>query len=589
MSNQIKPVYFGLHMAKQFHESVSEAANSTYYVFAGRPAPYSNNDVVLPPDNNVTNVDYDVYDTMVFGKRVTPTDVALMIPRYEWNEGATFESYRDNIDLTGKRYFCCVNAVAQYHVFKVIDNNGGAPSTIQPAIEQTAADDKFYQTSDGYVWKYMFTVPKATFDKFATPDAMPVVPNANVSAAAVDGAVDHIEVTYGGTQYNGVVDGTFNAGDIETGNNPKWYVIADDSASVNGYYTGSALYIVSGTGEGQLRKIANSFVTATKKIVEVESAFTVKPQNASVYQVTPHVVITGDGTGAVARAIVNTSSSNSISRVEMVSRGSGYTWTTCSVVGARDGGIDNAIVRAVSSPKGGHGKDAASELQGTMVGVSVAFANTEANTIPTANDFRSIGIIKDPLFSSVTLNYANSTGFFAVGGTVSQPATGAYGTVRDTSLSFVEVVNASGVFVAGYDITTTTANVTSNAVVTSVLNNGVAKGFTTFDQRTRTTYSLDGGGAVGDFIEDEVLTGSSGATAMFHAADDQHIYMTGLRGTITGGQSVVGGTSGAEAILLVSAAPDVVRGSGEVLYIENVHPIARSDKQTETVKVVLKF
>jgi hypothetical protein len=34
---------------------------------------------------------------------------------------------------------------------------------------------------------------------------------------------------------------------------------------------------------------------------------------------------------------------------------------------------------------------------------------------------------------------------------------------------------------------------------------------------------------------------------------------------------------------------DFVRGSGEVIYIENVQPISRSNSQSETIKLIVEF
>ena len=34
---------------------------------------------------------------------------------------------------------------------------------------------------------------------------------------------------------------------------------------------------------------------------------------------------------------------------------------------------------------------------------------------------------------------------------------------------------------------------------------------------------------------------------------------------------------------------DFVRGSGEVIYIENIEPISRSNSQSETIKLIVEF
>jgi hypothetical protein len=34
---------------------------------------------------------------------------------------------------------------------------------------------------------------------------------------------------------------------------------------------------------------------------------------------------------------------------------------------------------------------------------------------------------------------------------------------------------------------------------------------------------------------------------------------------------------------------DFVRGSGDIIYIENIEPILRSNSQSETIKLILEF
>lgn len=56
------------------------------------------------------------------------------------------------------------------NVYKCIDNNGGAESTVNPY----GISYSNITTSDGYVWKYMYTVPTALANKFSTITDIPV-------------------------------------------------------------------------------------------------------------------------------------------------------------------------------------------------------------------------------------------------------------------------------------------------------------------------------------------------------------------------------------------------------------------------------
>jgi len=81
-------------------------------------------------------------------------------------------------------------------------NNAGAASTVEPSHTGTAEITE----SDGYTWKYMYSLTTTQITDFLTADFMPVATDATVSAWAAlndDGAVRHYKVMRGGAGYNG--------------------------------------------------------------------------------------------------------------------------------------------------------------------------------------------------------------------------------------------------------------------------------------------------------------------------------------------------------------------------------------------------
>jgi hypothetical protein len=578
--------YFNLHNVKQFQESISETANSVYYVFAGKSTPYSSGDDNVPNiENNNDNVNIDPYKSIVFGKRVSTNDVKVMVPRYDWTYGTIYTPYRSNTDLSACSFYAVVNAVSSYYVFKVLDNNNGASSTIQPSFNETGADDEYYSTSDGYVWKYMYTIDKTTFNKFSTNDYIPVVPDANVQSNAVSGSIDVVVISYAGSNYNTFLSNTFIFSDLAIGGNNLIYSIANNAPSANDFYNGSLIYLKDGTGIGQYKKIVDYVVSGNTKQIVLESEFSVKPDSTTVYEITPSIYIVGDGTNAVARAIVNTSSSNSISRIEILNRGSGYTYANASVVGNTGGISNSAILQVVYGPKGGHGKDPQVELGGKYIGISVTFANSEGGTISTKNDFRTIGLLKDPLFSNVNLSFSSTTGVFTDNETVTQANTNATGIVIDQTLSSVSLTNVNGIFVTGYSITGSSSGAVAN--VSSYDINGETKNFNTFDNRYKFSFSS----STGTFIEDETVyqTDVTLSNAIFHSNTSSYVYLTNKQGTINIANTITGTNSAASMTLAAKWPSDIVEGSGEVLYIENIDPIDRDNQQSETIKLILKF
>ena len=348
--------------------------------------------------------------------------------------------------------------------------------------------------------------------------------------------------------------------------------------------------MTSGPGAGEGKKIVDYQVIGSAKTVTLESAFTTSPTTATNYEITPNVLIYGDGNGAVARAIVNTSASNSIIRIEVLSRGNNYSWAEAEVVGNTGGVSNSATIVPILGPKGGHGSNPEHELGGTALCISISFANTETGTIPVVNDYRQIGLIKDPLFSNVVISTLNLSGSFAVGETVTQANTGATGLVAAwDGVSSLQLTSVNGIILTGNTTVNFLTGGTTNATasVSTYQNNGAAKNFNTFDQRHRYTFNP----ISGVFIQDEQIfqTDIQLANAFFHSNTASTLSLMNQRGNLNTGNTIIGQQSSASANLLFYTPPDLIVGSGEVMFIENQFPISRSNSQTETVKLILQF
>jgi hypothetical protein len=587
MANDLVTNYFRLHNVKQFKESINESANSVYYVFAGRHLPYPQGDQVVPlVPNSVDSTFYAPYQQMLFGKRVTTGDIVTLTRRHDWTANTVYTPYRSSSVLSSTSYYVGVTTPSAYHVFKCLDNNGGSKSLYAPDITQTSADDEYYSTNDGYVWKYMYSVDTSTFSKFATEQYVPVVANSAVVGNASPGSIDVVVVDYKGSHYNTYLSNTFHSTDLRVGGDPIKYNIANNAVATNNYYIGSMLYIKAGSGYGQGQRIVDYVVVGTTKTVTLANSFTIAPDVTSQYEITPGVLIAGDGSGAQARALVNAASSNSVYAVEIIQRGAGYSYASAIVTGNTNGSTNSAVLSVVMGPKGGHGSDPEYELNGSAVGISVTFNSDESNTIPITNDYRQVGLLKDPLYANVSLTVATATGAFQIGETVTQQTTLATGVVTEfDGLTNLQLTNVNGVFMTGYRVEGATTTATANVTLFEI--NGLAKNFNTFDQRYKFTYTP----TTGVFVKDEVVyqTDMQLTNAYFHSNSSNYIYLTDIRGTLNTGNTLIGQNSGATANLLYSYPPDLVVGSGEILYLENYTPITRANSQSETIKLILQF
>lgn len=316
---------FRVHNAEQFVEAFSEASNTIMYLFIGKPTSFPDDNAPPTPVNSTANVEFTPWREMYGLKRVTTADVTHAIPRHNWVSGTVYDYYDDqDTNLLDDDFYVMTD---EYNVYKCLWNAGGTASTSKPTGKLTAE----YTAGDGYVWKYMYTVSTANALKFLTNDYIPVQTLASddgsdqwdVQTAAVDGSINIIRVTNGGSGYT-------------------------------------------------------------------------DPANLAV-------IISGDGAGATATATVV---ANSVTGITVTSVGSGYTSATVSFSG---GNGSSAAATAIISPKGGHGSNAIEELGGKYVMLNVRLDGNEANTISTANEFRQVGLVRDPYLYGTTNRATAST------------------------------------------------------------------------------------------------------------------------------------------------------------------------------------
>ena len=215
---------FRIHNAEQFSESFSEASPNVYYMILGRPQGFAtstrpasrteieglNTAPITPPDS----IDYEFYsfDDAIAAKKIASSDISYVIPRRNWTTGTVYDMYRHDYGrrITGTTTAKTSTSGASNlfdatfyvlssanNVYKVLDNNSGANSTVEP----TGTSNSVLTTADGYKWKYMYSITASQATNFLSTDFMAVATNSTVSAAAVNGALDIVTVKTGGSGY----------------------------------------------------------------------------------------------------------------------------------------------------------------------------------------------------------------------------------------------------------------------------------------------------------------------------------------------------------------------------------------------------
>lgn len=483
---------FRIHNAEQFHEAFSEASPSNMYLFIARISAWPDDNNPPTPTDSVQETEYNSWKKMLAAKRVQSADVTFSVPRYNWTSGKVYREY-SNLSTTLHAAPASSNgmyvASSTYDVYKCLFNNKGGASTVEPTGQSTST----LVTADGYHWKYMYTVDAGNALKFLSNNWQPIktltsddgTAQWDVQAAAANGAINIIDVNAPGNQYL-TQSGTFQAvadGDTMT--------LSSGASGTDNIYNGSALYIASGLGSGQVREITD--YTGASKVVQLKTTFSTTPNTSSTYAVGPLVTITGDGTGAQAYAnvVIGGANGNTVNYVNMVSVGSNYSEATVAITANSSHG-SGATATGYVAPPGGHGSDAMGELAGHNVIMNIQLDGSESATFPTTNDFRTLGVLKDPKLANgsvatgssyditkqLTVTSVSGSGRYTADETITGGSSGATGkfvsfanTNSANTAGVVRLIDTDGTFTtetitgAGSGLTATVASVAANSLV----------------------------------------------------------------------------------------------------------------------------
>ena len=238
--------------------------SKSYYMFVGKPTPWDDDAIVPAANASVEQVELSLYRDLVYGKLIANTDVSYMIRKTEWASNTVYTQYsKDDPDLIDKDFYVLTDLG---EVYKCIYNNNDSVSTVKPSLNTTTGT---FNASDGYIWKYMYTVDTLANNKFTTSSYIPVTVNANVEASAVAGTIDYINITNSGTNY-----AVYNEGFLRnTLAGGAQVILPDTSSQVSGLYVGSSIYLKAGAGAGQIRNVTE--YSGLDRRLAVNPAFTV--------------------------------------------------------------------------------------------------------------------------------------------------------------------------------------------------------------------------------------------------------------------------------------------------------------------------
>lgn len=577
--------------AKAFIESLSHEDgrsakhSNILYAVLGRQLPFTQEPVAEAAIETDKNKQRELWKQAIGGRKITTGDVSHVVPRHDWVSGRVYAQYRDtDTNLFARDFYVMTD---ENNVYKCLYNNKGATSTVKPADFSTLP----FTLADGYTWKYMYTISLGDADKFLTTSHMPVKTLSTtdgsvegdrqvaVQNASVNGSIEIIETVQVGTGYHQISNGAVESATTTTvrlsasGDNPP--------SAVDNFYNGSSLYINTGTGAGQIRRVID--YSGSTKTFTVNSAFSTIANTDSRVIVSPSVTIRGDGQGALAYSEIN--NSGQVSNIHVISVGSLYSEADAFITANAIHG-SGATANVIISPVGGHGSDPVRELGGDKVLLNVQFDGSEGVSangngyIPANTDFRTISILKDPILKCDSNNNFLSTEHVA--NTSNSPST-----LRLTTRMLVSYQQMDG------------ANPVNEIVAEETLTNermrllaelGTLGFVTELNPIIRTNEAANNAvyGANGDVVfvkRDETETDTS-----FYNVYINNVQSFSNRVPFTN-DDVILKRGNATKIATVSSikGPEANTFSGEFIYTENVQKVTRDVDQTEDIKIILDF
>jgi len=407
LSNEERTILFDYFPDALLDVMNASRPDSTYYVMGSS---YTKGDTI----NNTQFQKREFQRRVIFGNKITQSDIRYMFDINHWQSGVTYDSFDDTKDISELNMYVTVLDgtinEGSYKVFKCLRNSDGKPSVYAPSTQDV---DTQYETitPDGYVWKYMFEVPPAEYLVYSTTQSLPYYKNQSVINAAEESLSDIlIEKTQASLFLDYYLSSLTVQQVVNVGGN-KWEIeILSSNNAVPVKVTPNAytnMYLKFSGGE--VFDIVESDAPSVNNQTSANRAFMyinydgpdlniLFPKNTPC-QIVPKVKISStSGVQAKAFGIVDTS--GTLVDVEFANKGTKYKYAKASLLmpPALQDRADDTELRVVCSPRGGHGSDPISELYMSKLAVITNFFSSTLNNIPEGGTYTRVGLVKNPVF-----------------------------------------------------------------------------------------------------------------------------------------------------------------------------------------------
>ena len=332
-----------------FQEVYFPDSSSThkYYIGIGKSEQWDSSETVPDPVNSpraIRNLRAGLQSIKA------AADLSFVIPRYNWTSGAIYQGYDDNFtQIPSNSYYVLTEDNQVYLCLQQGRSSTGTinTSTVKPTKPtDDALAVKPFKTSDGYVWKFLYTIGGARSSSYLSANFVPIekildsdtlgrpltlLENEQllVQDASVPGQIIGINVTNGGTGYTSAPTVTIN-------------------------------------GDG-VRAAATAFVSG----------------------------------GTVVKIELDSSTDSTMAM------GQGYNFASIAFNG---GGGTGAAARAIIGPDSGLGSDPRIDLKSTSLMFNTKPEGIEDSNFLINQDFRQVALIRDPKVAGGDSDFTGTSG-----------------------------------------------------------------------------------------------------------------------------------------------------------------------------------
>ena len=193
---------------------LADVGTDSTYLYIGRSQQWPSSDTAIATPVDTVADKNNVHQNMIALKKVAQSDVSHCITRYNWLSGTTYIAYDDQLSSLGSSQYYVITD--ELNIYKCLQAGAGA-SVVKPTGQTVNAANAV--ESDGYVWKFMYTLSGTQATKFLTNSFVPVniLPTDDgslqfdVQTGAQNGSIHRVLVTAGGSGYTSTPTVTITA------------------------------------------------------------------------------------------------------------------------------------------------------------------------------------------------------------------------------------------------------------------------------------------------------------------------------------------------------------------------------------------